>query len=331
MEAAERPRAHSTYRRRYQKRKPQEGSKWTRWHAIQLIVCLFILLAAAALRLLFPETVSKLRDGVSHLICGDVDYQAAFETVGKGLSGDLQMGEALKEAGIYAFGYSSEDETQVFSGSSRKDTTETEASASDTAGTTTAASQGSKATTAGASDTSADTAQPETEESTVSDEEEKTEAVAEAFKERQADYTDLPVPTSVTYDYVPIGLDCATPLVGAVSSGFGYREHPDTKTIKFHYGTDITADAGSVITAFADGTVTGCGNDSDLGLYMVIRHDGGVVTEYGHCSKLLVTEGSEVKEGDPIAVVGTTGNATGICLHFMILVNGEYVNPEYYI
>jgi murein DD-endopeptidase MepM/ murein hydrolase activator NlpD len=106
--------------------------------------------------------------------------------------------------------------------------------------------------------------------------------------------------------------------------------HPTDKTVKFHYGTDISAKTGTPIVAFADGKVITAGESGNLGKHVIINH-AGVETEYAHCDKLFVTVGQAVRKGDKIASVGKTGNATESCLHFELRVSSIYVNPEFYI
>ena len=99
---------------------------------------------------------------------------------------------------------------------------------------------------------------------------------------------------------------------------------------QFHYGLDIAADEGAVITAFAAGTVTAVGDSAELGNYVTVQHPGGFVTLYAHCSRINASSGQQVRPGDPIAEVGHTGNATGPHLHFELMKDGVYVNPIYY-
>ena len=115
------------------------------------------------------------------------------------------------------------------------------------------------------------------------------------------------------------------------SSGFGYRLHPIQNEVLFHYGTDFAADAGTEIHSFADGVVLASGTDSGYGNYVKVDHGGGFVTLYGHCSERLVSEGERVQRGQTIALVGSTGRSTGPHLHFELIHDGVYLNPEFYL
>ena len=128
-----------------------------------------------------------------------------------------------------------------------------------------------------------------------------------------------------------LGFTYQTPLRGTLSDGFGYRKHPVSGTERFHYGLDITAEEGSVITAFAAGTVTAIGEASDLGKYVEIAHHNGYSTLYAHCSRVTASNGQTVTPGDPVAEVGQTGQATGPHLHFELHRNTTYLNPIYYV
>ena len=123
----------------------------------------------------------------------------------------------------------------------------------------------------------------------------------------------------------------ASPVAGYTSSGFGYRLHPLENKVKFHYGTDFAANSGTAVCAFADGTVLAAGQDDGYGNYVKIRHADGYTTLYGHCSKLLVRAGETVTMGQEIALVGATGKATGPHLHFELMHDGYYYNPEFYL
>lgn len=115
-----------------------------------------------------------------------------------------------------------------------------------------------------------------------------------------------------------------------ITSLFGYREDPFTGEITYHGGTDIAAPGGTPILAAADGTVSiANGTDSwggSYGYHVKIGHADSFETLYAHCSSICVTEGQQVKQGEVIAYVGTTGSSTGNHLHFEVRQDGERVN-----
>lgn len=115
-----------------------------------------------------------------------------------------------------------------------------------------------------------------------------------------------------------------------ITSLFGYREDPFTGEIIYHGGTDIAAPGGTPILAAADGTVSiANGTDSwggSYGYHVKIGHADSFETLYAHCSSICVTEGQQVKQGEVIAYVGTTGSSTGNHLHFEVRQDGERVN-----
>ena len=112
-----------------------------------------------------------------------------------------------------------------------------------------------------------------------------------------------------------------------LSCGFGPRKAPTAGASTFHKGIDLAAPKGTPIYASADGTIHFSGTATGYGLYIRIKHDGGVETRYGHCSQLLVKKGEKVKKGQIIALVGSTGVSTGAHLHFEVRINGEAVDP----
>lgn len=112
-----------------------------------------------------------------------------------------------------------------------------------------------------------------------------------------------------------------------ITSRFGYREDPFTGEVSYHSGTDIGAPGGTPILASADGTVT-IANAIDswgggYGYHIKLNHNDTFDTLYAHCSSICVTVGQEVKQGEVIGYVGTTGNSTGNHLHFEVWQNGE--------
>lgn len=153
----------------------------------------------------------------------------------------------------------------------------------------------------------------------------------ETFLYSQAEITDSSPPENVSYDIIPLPFSESSPVNGYSSSGFGYRMHPILNELRFHYGTDFAADEGTEICAFADGVVLAVGEDDGYGSYVMLDHGDGFETLYGHCSALLVSEGDYVMKGTCIALVGSTGQATGPHLHFELLHDGVYLNPEFYL
>ena len=145
-----------------------------------------------------------------------------------------------------------------------------------------------------------------------------------------AAYTAENTPGDVCLTQQVLGFAYANPLTGPVTDRFGYRQDPNGGGQQFHYGLDIAADEGAVITVFAAGTVTAVGDSAELGNYVTVQHPGGFVTLYAHCSRIIASSGASVKEGDVIAEVGETGVATGPHLHFELHEDGVYVNPIYY-
>jgi hypothetical protein len=121
------------------------------------------------------------------------------------------------------------------------------------------------------------------------------------------------------------------PIGGPIISGFCWRRNPLGGGIQFHTGLDIAMPQGAPIVATADGTVSFAGAQTGYGLVVFIDHKYGFQTRYGHCSQLLVKEGDEVKRGDLIALVGSTGWSTGPHTHYEILVNGVHIDPMRYI
>ena len=156
------------------------------------------------------------------------------------------------------------------------------------------------------------------------------EAVA-AFFAAQSEYAAQEPPANVSYDMPELAFEYVAPVSGFNSSGFGFRMHPIEGRVKFHYGTDIAAYHGTDIAAFADGVVSMSGNDVGYGLYLIVSHADGFSTLYAHCSAILVETGENVSGGQKIAQVGATGAVTGAHLHFELLRDEVYLNPEYYL
>lgn len=140
-----------------------------------------------------------------------------------------------------------------------------------------------------------------------------------------------PYPEHASAEVRVLGFDCAAPLSGELTSAFGWRENPATGLDSFHYGVDLAAPEGTEIGCFADGTVGVVGDSVELGKYLTVHHEGGVVTLYAHCSRVSVSSGAAVRKGDKLGEVGSTGNATGPHLHFELHDGEDYLDPAPYL
>ena len=121
------------------------------------------------------------------------------------------------------------------------------------------------------------------------------------------------------------------PVAGPISSYYGYRTSPGGIGSTFHEGVDIAGDYGTPISATAAGTVTQAGWVGGYGYLVEVKHADGIVTRYGHNSAVLVYEGQHVVQGSMIALMGSTGNSTGPHCHYEVRINGEAVDPMYFL
>lgn len=117
------------------------------------------------------------------------------------------------------------------------------------------------------------------------------------------------------------------PVSGPITSGYGMRNHPILRRRRLHAGIDFGAKRGTPIQAAAEGVVILSTYSDGYGNQVVIDHGGGISTLYGHCSRILVSAGQRITRGQTIALVGSTGLATGPHLHWEVRVNGRPVNP----
>jgi murein DD-endopeptidase MepM/ murein hydrolase activator NlpD len=108
---------------------------------------------------------------------------------------------------------------------------------------------------------------------------------------------------------------------GKLSSGYGFRNG------KVHEGLDISAPMGNSIRAVADGRVVYSGSVSGYGKLMVVYHGHGIASVYAHNSLNLKARGTRIRQGETIARIGRSGDATGAHCHFEIRENGKPTNP----
>lgn len=106
------------------------------------------------------------------------------------------------------------------------------------------------------------------------------------------------------------------PVNGTITSGVGMRTDPIDGTWRHHNGIDIAVPTGTPVQSVADGVVVYSGMRSGYGLTVLIEHDNGMITLYGHNSANLVEPGQLIKKGATIALAGSTGRSTGPHVHF---------------
>ena len=142
--------------------------------------------------------------------------------------------------------------------------------------------------------------------------------------------------TTITYDLSQFGgapsadshMPSIWPTTGVVTSPYGLRWGGSD----FHPGIDIANDMGTAIVATADGVVDFAGwNAGGYGNMVDIDHGNGIMTRYGHASQVVVSAGQQVKRGQLIAYMGSTGFSTGPHVHYEIIINGQRVNPISYL
>jgi murein DD-endopeptidase MepM/ murein hydrolase activator NlpD len=121
------------------------------------------------------------------------------------------------------------------------------------------------------------------------------------------------------------------PIDVPVGSGFGFRADPFTGRGALHTGLDFPSPIGTEIHAAAAGVVRTAEMHPEYGLMLEIDHGNGLMTRYGHTSKILVKVGDLVKRGQVVADVGTTGRSTGPHLHFEVLVDGIPQDPQRFL
>jgi murein DD-endopeptidase MepM/ murein hydrolase activator NlpD len=120
-----------------------------------------------------------------------------------------------------------------------------------------------------------------------------------------------------------------TPIDGArITSNFGARRHPILGYTRMHPGIDFGAPKGTPVYAAGDGVVERAGWAGGYGNFVKIGHTSGWETGYGHLSKILVRAGQRVRQGQIVALVGSTGLSTGPHLHYEISLKGTKINPK---
>lgn len=289
----------------------------------QLVVCLALFLAVFIGKGIFPERIADLREQVLGLLRGDTDFQAVFADLGQSISKGEPMLDTLGDAWSQMLGG---EEAKTGGAAGENDLYAAQAAwlsgFGRQEGTGTLGLKIDPQATPAVAATPAP--QPEVTPEPTPTPEPAVEHV---------DYTGPALPDNTSMDKYRLDVgETVSPVMGVLTSPFGWREHPVDGEEKFHNGVDLAVNTGTQVKAFADGVVDYIGDDPDqYGLYLQISHANGVKSFYAHCSQLLVSQGQTVKAGDTVALSGDTGNTTGPHLHLELRFNGVRINPIYYI
>lgn len=271
---------------------------------VQLLLCLAVFLVVFVGKGIFPSKVAQTGGELLRILQTNTDFRAAFANLGQALS---QQESVLGEIGDFCVSVFAPMKQEAYESNSEPSPTEKQEQTSDL-------QKQPAAESLEQTDTQTDPIL----------------RVGDVVQVIQGAKTDLPEGYSDQWLFLG-EMKTVTPVMGTVTSPFGYRDHPTIGRYAVHAGVDIAADKGTAVAAFADGVVEDTGQNQDFGRYLQISHDNGVNTFYSHCDRVLVQKGESVAAGQTVAQVGNTGQSTGPHLHFELSLEGVRLNPMHYI
>ena len=279
----------------------------------RLTICGVVFVLLVAVKLLFPEAVSGFARSAGQLIGRNADFKEAFAAMGRAVSGQAAVSDSLQDAYTAVFSPSPPLEEESAAPSRTKASLDPgarllrytavrlpEAEAEPMAEIVVDL-DGAPAPQLPPEEPAGEPEPPAAPAAETEEEDDTTAAEAVSYV-----YTMPAMPDNASLEQRNLGFAHTSPIRGALSSAFGWREHPIEGGNKFHYGVDLAADQGTDILAFADGEVYATGESSTLGNYIMLQHQGGYITLYAHCSRVTAAGGAVVK-GEKIAEVGDTG------------------------
>ena len=294
----------TTYGKKRGRGKEERGTQ-ARRQLIQLFVCLVLFLTVYIGKEVWPSKIARTGEQLLAVIHMNTDFRAAFAQLGQAMAQEESM---IGELGEFC--------VSVFAPQPEKTDSEM--------------SDGVLHPEEAAADFDVPQENQTAEEKGLPPAEHKALQVGDVVG--PSEYAGGQLPEGYSEQWLYLGeMETVTPVYGAVTSQFGYRDHPTIGRYAAHGGVDIAADKGTEVVAFAAGTVKSIGDSEDYGLWLQIEHANGVTTFYSHCNGFCVKEGDSVEAGERVAYVGTTGNSTGPHLHFEIKLNGVRLDPMYYI
>lgn len=305
---------------------------------MQLLICLALFLAVFLGKGLFPQRLGQVREDALALMGADLDIPKVLSSLGESL---MEGDSLLADLGAFC--------VEVFGPAPREEAPPEEVSLPPVQPGATLTSEleflgrksGAAVRTAHYADFSRfgvelSHEEPDPEPEPPAEEPEAPEeppaVPAAGTVVMVSDYSGDPLPENYTMDQLSLGeLETMTPVMGRLTSDYGYRDHPIIGKYLFHGGIDIGGQAGEAIAAFAAGTVEYTGKNDSYGLYLQLDHGNGVKSFYAHCSKIVVTKGQSVAIGEKIAEIGSTGTSTGPHLHLELKYDKMHLNPAYYV
>ena len=308
----------------------------------QLGICLALFLLIFLGKGAFPQRLGQTREDLLELISTDFDFRGALAGLGESLAGSDTVLADLGKFCVEAFGVQKADEvpaepagpvpsqpTGVLT-AEREFLSQHSALAVRTAHYADFSRFGLELTPPAAEPETAPPVEPVTEP--VTEPEAPPAIPAAGTVVVASDYSGPELPENYTMDQLSLGeLETITPMLGRLTSGYGYRDHPINGENAFHSGVDIGGKAGTPIAAFAAGTVEYTGENDVYGQYLQLDHGNGVKSFYAHCSVVEAAKGQAVAKGDTIARVGSTGVSTGPHLHLELKYEKTRLNPAYYV
>ena len=264
--------------------------------AAKLMICLGILVVSFLLKILFPGLSSDIKREILPVLESSVDYKAAFYSMGRFFAGKARFTEAFGDMVAFLV-------------------------------------TGEKAVKAGTGE-AADLAEPKETELHINKEAlDKLSALyhnAEGLLTQDGGVLAEPgIPGDFAQEISEENIEEDTSVADFLKAQDAFTELELPDNVNIH--KLILPFVYEYIYAFADGKVLVSGDSESLGLYLILSHPEGFVTQYFHCDELTVHGGDPVTNGQKIAEVGDKGNTTGPHLHFELLSNGLYLNPEYYL
>ena len=328
-------------RRRYPYRSGRDG-KQEQARFAQLLICLALFLAVFLGKGLFPQKLGQVGEDILALMGTDLDIPKALSNLGESL---MEGDSLLADLGAFC--------VEVFGPAPRESASPEEVSLPPVrpdgvldaeleflggkSGTAVRAAHyadfsqyGVKLPSEAAQPEAPEPEEPPAEETAAPEPPPAVPAAGTVIL--YSDYSGEALPSNYTMDQVSLGeLETTTPVMGRLTSGYGYREHPISGKYFFHGGIDIGGQTGDAIAAFADGVVEYTGKNDSYGLYLQVDHGNGVKSFYAHCSRIVAVKGQTVTMGEKIAEIGSTGTSTGPHLHLELKYNKMHLDPSYYV